>query len=183
VKNNFVSRYPQLTFFFKTVNPCYSAKFVLPNDDGSFSYVHFIDENITEPTIQKIDGSGWFANPYNLYTATKDNFDFHGWSTTKDESGLISSADWESSKVNIFDANQHDYMFYAIFTVHKFLMTYYDGDGSVLEVVPVPAGSSIVSNGPKSLPYKEMEDTEGTFDQVYKFIGWSTRENDTTPLD
>jgi hypothetical protein len=183
IKNNFVTKYPQLTFFFKTVNKCYSAKFVLPNDDGSFSYVSFIDENIVEPTIQKIGADDWFENPYNLYVATKDNYDFHGWSTTKDDSGLIASADWDSAKASIFNASQWDYTFYAVFTIHKFQMTYYDGDGSVLEVVPVPAGASVVANGPKSLPYKEMEDTLENFYQVYKFIGWSTRENDTTPLE
>lgn len=63
-------------------------------------------------------------------------------------------------------------------------MTYYDSDGSILEVVPVPAGASVVANGPKSLPYKEMvEETAEDFYRLYRFIGWSTREGDTTPLE
>jgi hypothetical protein len=93
IKNTLVKNYPQLKFFFAKVAKCYSAKFVLPNDDGSYSYVKFQDENITELTVQKINGSSWFDNPYELYTATKDNYDFHGWSTTKDDDGLISSED------------------------------------------------------------------------------------------
>ena len=183
IKNTLVKNYPQLTFFFANVDKCYSAKFVLPKEDGSFSYVKFINENITEPSIQKIAADGWFENPYTLYVAEKDNYDFHGWSTTLDDSGLISQADWPNVKNNIFDPAQKDYMFYAIFTIHKYSMMYYDGDGSILETVLVPAGSSIVSNPPKTMAYKAMEDTPENLYKVYKHIGWAFTENARDPVE
>lgn len=172
IKNTLVKNYPQLTFFFANVTPCYSAKFVLYDEETkSYSYVKFIDENIVEPTVQKIGADDWFDNPYNLYVATKDNYDFHGWSTTNDDSGLITSANWASAKDSIFDADKHDYIFYAVFTIHKYEMTYYDGDGSVLETVYVPAGESIVNNSPKKLPYKEIEDTPVNLEYINSHIG------------
>lgn len=182
IKNQLVAKYPQLNFFFANVNQCYSAKFVLPNEDGSFSYVKFIDENITEPTIQKIGNDSWFANPYELYVATKDNFDFHGWSTTMDVDGVIASEDWMASKNSIFDANQKDYIFYAVFTIHKYSMTYYDGNGEILEVIKVPAEGSIVQNSPKKMPYKEIENTADKLTLVNKHAGWTTNDRATTPM-
>lgn len=182
IKNTLVKNYPQLTFFFANVTPCYSAKFVLYDEETkSYSYVKFIDENITEPTVQKIAANEWFENPYNLYVATKDNYDFHGWSTTNDDSGLITSDNWAAAKDSIFDADNHDYVFYAVFTIHKYEMTYYDGDGSVLSTVYVPAGEFIVNYPCTKMPYKD--DSNLSLDKVYKFVGWGTMADSTSVLD
>lgn len=184
IKNNLVKYYPQLTFFFANVDSdnCYSAKFVLYDEETkSYSYVKFIDENIVEPTVQKIDKNSWFENPYNLYVATKDNYDFHGWSTTNDDSGLITSTNWAGAKDTVFNENVHDYVFYAVFTVHKYEMTYYNGDGNVLDTTYVPAGEFIVNYPMKKMPYKS--DTGLALEKVYKFIGWGTMADATATLD
>ena len=171
IKNTLIKNYPQLKFFFKNVTKCYSAKFVLPNEDGSYSYVKFQDENITELTVQKIDGSSWFDNPYNLYVATKDNYDFHGWSTTKDDTGLISSADWASAKSTVFNENQKDYIFYAVFTIHQYKMSYYIGSDLIL-TKDVTFGT--VLPNPQLLP--SYTDTSLKLTEIYKFLGWTQNE-------
>ena len=169
IKDTLVKNYPQLTFFFNAVTPCYSAKFVLPNDDGSYSYVSFQDENILEPTVQKISSDQWFKNPYSLYSPTKKNYDFHGWSTTLDNSGLISEEDWDSSKANIFDPDIHDYVFYAIFTIHEYQMEYYLNGVQLSYTQQIPFGQPLVT--PAIIP--AYSDNSLTTTEVYQFLGWT----------
>ena len=171
VKNTLVKNYPQLKFFFANVNQCYSAKFVLPTDNGGYTYVKFQDENITELTVQKISADQWFENPYTLYKAEKDNYDFHGWSTTLDNSGLISSKDWASAKNSVFNENQKDYVFYAIFTLHEYQMSFYVGDELIL-TKNVPFGS--ILSDPNYMASFVDENLELT--QVYKHLGWTQNE-------
>ena len=171
IKNTLVKNYPQLKFFFANVTKCYSAKFVLPNEDGSYSYVKFQDENITELTVQKISANQWFENPYNLYLAEKDNYDFHGWSTTPDDSGLISSENWVSAKESVFDSNKKDYVFYAVFTLHKYRMSFYVGQ-ELVKTMDIPFGS--VLSDPQLLP--SYTDAALGLTEVYKHLGWTQNE-------
>lgn len=171
VKNTLVKNYPQLKFFFANVNQCYSAKFVLPTDNGGYTYVKFQDENITELTIQKISADQWFENPYTLYKAEKDNYDFHGWSTTLDDSGLISSEDWASAKSSIFNESQKDYTFYAVFTLHEYEMSFYVGQ-DLVKTMFIPFGS--VLSDPQILP--SYTDANLGLTEVYKHLGWTQNE-------
>ena len=171
IKNTLVRNYPQLKFFFANVDQCYSAKFVVPTDNGGYTYVKFQDENITELTVQKISADQWFENPYTLYVAEKDNYDFHGWSTTRDDTGLISSAEWASAKNNVFDANQKDYVFYAVFTLHEYEMSFYVGQ-DLVKTIFVPFGS--VLSDPELLP--SYTDINLGLTEVYKHLGWTQNE-------
>ena len=173
VKNNLVKHYPQLKFFFAKVNPCYSAKFVIPNDKGGYSYVSFKDENIVEPTVQKISASEWFENPYTLYTAKKDNYDFHGWSTTLDDSGLIKESEWSSAKSRVFDEQNHEYIFYAIFTLHSYEMKFYVGT-ELVHTEYVPSGTPL--SKPLILP--NYVDSNLALDHIYKLVGWTQSQSD-----
>ena len=54
IRNTLVTKFPQLTVFFKNVTPANSARFILQEDDGTWKYVPNKDINNTEPSVQKI---------------------------------------------------------------------------------------------------------------------------------
>ena len=187
IKDKLVKYYPKVTFFFKTVTPCYSAKFIIQEADGTYTYVAHTNTNIIEPSIQKIahivDGANGFENPYLLYNPTKDNFDFHGWSTTNNDDGLIASADatqaeqiaaWNALEL---DDGQVDFVFYAVFTIHEWNIRFFNGDSpsSVSEIASykVPHGSLL--RDPNLLPSRNESDLADT--EKYIFAGWSQNIN------
>ena len=129
---------------------------------------------------------------------TRAAYDFYGWSTeplspsavesfndstwfTEDKGHLIvttnsanSAALTPEQQYDNWSSQRHvpgqqDYTFYAVYGVHKYAMTYYDGNGTVLDITYVPAGQFIVSAPPTKMPYKD--DTNIAFDRVYKFVG------------
>ena len=165
--------YPNLTLFFNEVDPIYSAKFILPDLDdktgaylGTYSYVPFADGREGLST-QKIE-SGWFANPYDLYLPKKPNYDFYGWSTTTDLTGLIKTEDWASKTLGA----EKDYTFYAIFTLHSYHIEYYVGTKKILEE-DIPYGTML--RDPGLVP--SYTDNDLADDEKYRFLGYTQNEN------
>ena len=96
IKNTFLTEYyPELKIFVKEVNKAYSAKFVKINDnDGSMEIVGTQKVSPTEAVTKT-----YFDSPYELYSdlTHKDNYDFYGWSTVKDdEDNVITSENWST---------------------------------------------------------------------------------------
>ena len=56
-------------------------------------------------------------------------------------------------------------------------MIYYNGDGTEMTTIYVPANNSIYQQWPLLLPTKDIEDTPENFEYVNKFIGWAFSEN------
>jgi hypothetical protein len=179
IRNTLVKKFPQLQIFFKTVTPANSARFILQEDDGTWSYVPNKDINNTEPSVQKIADGKWFDNPYNLYAPVKDNYDFHGWSTTPDGSGLISSygaskaeqeAAWAELKL---EEGKKDYTFYAIFTVHKWRIEYLAGldENNMVEWYSEDITHGEILQSPAIVP--SVSEDELPREERYRFLGWT----------
>lgn len=68
----------------------------------------------------------------------------------------------------------HDYIFYAVYGIHKYKMTWMDGDGTTaLTTTAIPYGQAIEE--PLAYPYKD--DSALDREKTYKFIGWSLMQN------
>ena len=206
IENSFGTAYPDLKFFFKNVIKKPSAKYVILNDDGTYDELakrSLGDNELFFPHPNSIINRSTLDD-YD----TRSQYDFYGWSTeplspaavnalnneewfkasenhlivTTTNENVLSSADqydnWASQ--NRIDG-KFDYVFYAVYYIHKYAMNYLDGDGSILATAYVPANASIVQYTPSPMyPIKEFSALEAgeKFDKVNKFIGWATSEKD-----
>lgn len=210
ILDNIQTYYPDVTFFFKTVNKGYSAKFIIyDNETGLYEYVKNIDGS-SIPSIQRIQTLSYdssnnviseFNSPFDKYKPEKVHYDFVGWSLvpnpgeddiiiksykdsnneTVDEwkTGIILNGDDEDEtndvifKPGLIDTNQHDYVYYAIFTIHEYVLSFYNDDGTILDnTVKVPYGEK--AQAPLEIPYKEYIDiSENKKDNIWNFIGYS----------
>lgn len=177
-RTGLAKKFPNLTFFFKNVSKAYTAKFIIQEDDGTYVYATDLSGN---KAIETITADTWFANPYKNYKVEKDNWDFHGWSTTNDSDGLIGSAEksetenqaaWEAA-ASLFDTEDYDYTFYAVFTQHAWRISYMAGadESSLNEVYHEDVVHGQVLTEPSIVPSLD-ESTLGV-DQRYRFLGWS----------
>jgi len=179
VRNTLVKNYPSLTFFFANVNKANTAKFIIMEEDGTYKYVANANPQNTEISVQKVADGSWFSNPYELYNPQKDNYDFHGWSTTNDKTGLISSAEatpaaqkaaWEALSL---EEGKTDYVFYAVFTVHEWNVRFWAGP-SETQLTAVD-DYTIVHGEPlydiESIP--SIPETSLGAEERYRFLGWT----------
>jgi hypothetical protein len=179
VRDKIIKNFPQLTIFFKNVTKVNSARFILQEDDGRWSYVPNDKPSNTQPSVQKIKDGQWFANPYTLYKPEKDAYDFLGWSTTPDETGLISSYHASAAEQQeAWDAlslqeGVKDYTFYAIFTVHKWTISYFAGADensmAIWHMEEITHGELL--NTPSIIPSIPEDDID--IEQRYRFLGWT----------
>ena len=187
-------KYPNLTFFFANVDKAFSAEFLFRNPDtGIDEYVKHIDGSKL-PSIQKIskadydkDNTVFFANPFGLYEPQRNHYDFIGWSTdpaaTADSQELITEDNkkWDTLQIIQIDSElQYDYKYYAIFKKHSYEVTFFDGDGTILETKTIEYGTSGIE-APLSVPYKDDSTLELT--QTYSFIGYTDNPLTNTLVD
>ena len=179
IRNTLVKNFPQLTFFFAKVAKANTAKFIIMEENGLYEYVANINPQNTELSVQKVANGSWFGNPYELYNPLKDNYDFHGWSTTNSTEGLIASADatkaekeaaWEALSL---EEGKTDYVFYAVFTIHEWRVNFWAGPNknqltSVDSYSIVHGYDLYETNKIPSIPEDSLGDTER-----YRFLGWS----------
>jgi hypothetical protein len=186
VRDNLVKNFPNLTFFFNSVERVNSARFILQDTEtGLWDYVPNADANNFEPSVQKI-ASGWFTNPYELYAPEKDNYDFHGWSTSpdpEDTDSMISSfgatideqrAAWNALSL---DPAKDTYTFYAIFTIKQWSIKFWAGPNknqlTLVDSYEITHNEDLRdSKMIPSIPEDNLADNER-----YRFIGWTQNEN------
>ncbi len=146
--------YPNLTFFFNSIKPAYSARFVLVDKEtGAENWVGHAKAEGYGPSVQKIAttdiATKYFSNPYDLYKVKRDHWDFFGWATTpsgKKEDGSssiiigtipegvtdekeiinIHGQAWNNAKSSVIVEGEYDYTFYAILTEHDYVATFKD---------------------------------------------------------
>lgn len=182
IKNKIVKNFPKLNIFFEHVIPATSGKFILPDfdDDGNYlgTYSYVSDGETTELSIQKIPADGWFENPYTKYKPDKPNYDFLGWSSTKDKSGLISSvketaeqqaAAWAAHRPEVLEL---DYTFYALFEKHEYNMEFFN-NGTPFDNFPIKYGETLK----KSDKLPSYSDSSLGLEETYRFIGWTENAN------
>ena len=127
----------------------------------------------TPDKVEKISASNktWYKkeNGYLLNTTTNtiavpENDQYNTWI---DEHGNPTAVGKPSAGI-------YDYTFYAVYGIHKYEMTWMDGDGTtVLTTTAVPYGQAIEE--PLAYPYKD--DSKLDREKTYKFIGWSLMQN------
>lgn len=179
-------KYPKLTFFFANINKAYSAKFVSYDEESkAYKYVKFKDANITKPSVQKIsvqqfnDGKQRFDSPFdNLYEPEKVHYDFIGWCADPNGNGekYLSNEDWQKTSIS---KDNYDYVYYAIYKVHEYVMTFYQGDDPKPILINVPYNENITV--PNTIPYKD--DSGLGLYEAYDFTGYSTIENSTEVMN
>lgn len=176
-RNGLAKRYPNLTFFFENVVKAYTAKFIIQEEDGTYSYAVDKDGNKAIQTIR----DGWFNNPYITYKAEKDNWDFHGWSTTNNDTGLIGGVNntqqenqsaWDAA-ASALKPNVYDYTFYAVFVQHAWKISYFAGEdeNSLAQVYTENIIHGEVLQEPAVVP--SIDESKLGLTDRYRFLGWS----------
>ena len=158
--------YPEMKFFVKNTKSAYSARFVMINDDGSYSYVPFLDGSTIYNSIQKISQSDFnsgkitkFNNPFNEYNPTnsKTHYDFIGWTTSYSpdleeysDVLLIEEADkwgtnYKGINWGIVSEGEYDQIYYAVFKETTYTATFLDSmNGSYKQEVKLTYDPKIV---------------------------------------
>ena len=180
IRNTLQPMYPNLTFFFNNVTKAYSAEFLYKDPEtGIDSYVPLRDGS-KFPSVQKISRADyqlnsrvWFNDPFNLYKPEKTHYDFIGWSTDPNidpnsSSVIKSTTAWNNLGIN---PNVYDYTYYAIFKIHDYSITFYDGDGSILEEPLTIAYGTLGIPEPTKIPY--LNDSELDLYNTYAFKGFT----------
>lgn len=191
IRNTLQNAYPDLKIFFKTVTKAYSAKFVYKNaETGALEYVEFADGSSAIASVQKVSQSDfndgtytWFPDdPYKIYSPKRTHYDFLGWSTSTSKDDIISQEDWFNQKITL---NNFDYIFYAIFVIHSYNITFenpYDesfGNGTGKVILTIPYGT--VVSTPEEIPYRP--DDELALESTYGFLGYNLSVDKSTAMD
>ena len=90
----------------------------------------------------------------------------------------IEASDSVGSAITLsITADVYDYVFYAIYDTHKYIMTWKNGDGTTLDTTHIVAGTPVINT--TEAPYKDdsgLADVNGE-PQTYKFTGkWTTEK-------
>ena len=157
--------YPNLNFFFKNVKPGYSGTFVQIDEDGKKNIIG----------IQKIAADDFesgttvrFSNPYTTYTPKpKPNYDFLGWATDAAGENIITNEAWEEWSCT---QGVMDYTFYAIYIKHKYKMSFYNDDDTLIDEIEVTYNEKLYP--PTIVPHKD--ESALPLESTYKHIGYST---------
>ena len=125
IKNYYNQYYPDLKIYVANVEEAYTVKYV-EEKTGGLVYVWDTEKQSKTAEVIKI--------PPTSFTAIKDHYDFLGWSTTPDGAVLVDPT--------TLDFNQ-DYVFYAIYELHKYSMKFYNWDNTLLAEKIVQYGSPV----------------------------------------
>lgn len=181
LRNTIQTAYPDLKIFCANVEQGYTARFVVMDEDkgedGRYSLIGSM-------TLK--DDETWFPNPIDTFkvkdiTDKKPNHDFLGWALTNDpDADLLVNVDKTIDKWNeqTLDPNVHTYTFYAICPIHKWNVSYYYKDGTLIEVKPIPHGSPAELSD--EIPW--MDDSNLPLTQTYQFLGYNRSASSTKPL-
>lgn len=171
IQDELVAKYPNLTFFFKTVTKGFAARFVIQETTtDSLTGLKTTSETLIGTDKISLDAFKknpkiFFKNPKERNNETafsetrinslKPSQDFIGWSTTPNRDGLIES--YDTNWVNLLnqpavhnwstltlDQEKTDYTFYAVFEDHHWEIKFYtvDDNGNENEIMS-STGNSI----------------------------------------
>ena len=175
-------KYPKLKLFYGgEVNKAYSAKFVLPiecvdAEHNVWTYEYVPVRESDELSIQKIAPEDYrnteniFNNPFALYKPEKQHHDFLGWSTDPEGKENLVSTPEAWSKIIIEEGN-FDNVFYAIFKIKSYDITFYQGDNTQ---VVVKGDYNTLVRTPAQQPW--IADTGLDLTQTYAFRGYTSIE-------
>ena len=199
IESNLGASYPDLKIFFKLVNKVPAAKYVVLNNDGTYDLLARKSLGDNEDFFP--DPTTFLPNSQLSNYDTRSQYDFYGWSVEplspaavealNDETwyiqsknhliiktaidsitGDVSYNNWNSLSK---EPGKYDYMFYAVYHIHKYKMHYFDGNGNEIATAYVPSNASIVNYTPNILPSKD--DSNLQLDMTYKYVGWALTPN------
>ena len=220
IQTTLASAYPNLKLFFANVTQHPAAKYVVLNDDGTYDLLARKtlgagETRFPDPT----DASSGILSSAELDRYdTRSSYDFYGWSTQPLSPSAVAALpnNWyeasqgrllvttnnansaallpsqQYNNWNSFELTEgvNDYTFYAVFGIHKYVMSYYlyvdengnySTDAANIDKVLVPAGEYIVDNPTKKMPYRD--DTALGPNGLWKFIGWGLNPESTVPVE
>lgn len=218
IRNYYNVNYPKLNITFKSVDKSNSMKFIVPDLDdndkylGTYSYVPLKNGSL-EKSIQKRSDLD-FDNPYTTYNPkeAKANYDFIAWSSSLDVSDTDSyiggasltedenSAAWKAyldkikadaeAAVEAGEEPEIDYTIYALFTKHRYEISFWNGPDIQITTVPVLYGECLADHMPDLMPIHPEEDKLDVY-KAYRFLGFSrndknmvvTKESDAQLVD
>lgn len=151
LKNYYNHYYPDLHIYVANVEEAYTVKYI-EEKAGGLQYVWDTEKQSKTAEVVKI--------PPISFNPIKDHYDFLGWSLTSDGAVLVDPT--------TLDFNQ-DYVFYAIYELHKYSMKFYNWDNTLLAQKTVQYGDAITA--PTIVPYKD--DSRLAIEQRYSFKGYS----------
>lgn len=164
----------KLNIHFAKVKKGYSARFLQVEEDGTYKVI-----GTQVLAADSIATQFRFKSPYEMYEAKRDNFDFWGWSTTNSADNVIAAETWATSDNSKVTAGVYDYTFYAVFTRHKFTISYKIGtmDTGFSELLSdkITFGDFLIN--PAVLPTldeSKLDDLER-----FKFLGWTQDRTNT----
>ena len=175
-------KYPNLKLFYGgDVKKAYSAKFVLPlelidEETNTWTYEYVPVDNSNELSIQKVDQNNYvntrniFSNPFSLYTPEKSHYDFLGWSTDpQGKTNLLKNVtEWNKF---IIEEGQFDNIFYAIFAIKKYPITFHQGENETI-ISNLDYGTFIAP--PSAQPW--INDALLELTKTYSFRGYTSIE-------
>lgn len=174
--------YPNLKLFYGgQINKAYSAKFVMPLEQiagtDKWTYEYIPVSNSDELSIQKVHVNDYradkniFKYPEDVnYLPQKVNYDFLGWSTDPigKENLITNKSEWEAFTI---DENQYDIIFYAIFKITSYDITFKQGDET--DVIKKMEYGSFVEL-PGNIPW--IDDSTIELTETYGFKGYTSVE-------
>ena len=158
----------KLDIHFKKVIKGYSARFLQVETDGTYTVIG------TQVLPSTSSTTAHFANPYTIYSASRDNYDFHGWSTVNNDTGIIEESAWDLSDNTSLTSGQYDYTFYAIFTRHRFAMNFMVGTQEKGFVKACEHEGTLYGDFievPNVIPAIDESDLD--LEMKYQFLGWT----------
>lgn len=188
--------YPNMKFFLTNVTQAYSAKFVVMNSDGSYSYVPDKSGDDSLESILKVSqnafaaGTKTFGNPYDLYdpTNSKTHYDFIGWCPNETHASdysdvlLPDEADKWGTTYKDIDwgmISQGDYSqtYYAAFEGHYYKAYFVDEyNENYSQVVEAQYNPELTSRFHTNVV--EPEPVRETADEYrYALRGWTLTQN------
>ena len=174
--------YPNLKLFYGgQINKAYSAKFVMPLEQiagtDKWTYEYIPVSNSDELSIQKVHVKDYTADknifkyPEDVnYLPQKVNYDFLGWSTdpTGEKNLITNRSEWEAFTIK---ENQFDIIFYAIFKITSYDITFKQGDE--IDVIKKMEYGSFVEL-PGNIPW--IDDSTIELTETYGFKGYTSVE-------
>ena len=201
VETELLSAYPGVKFFFKQVNKVPAAKYIILNDDGTYDLLARKSLGESESffpnpldlisskeldryeTRLKYDFYGWSDKPLSpagvealndveWYLSSKNNLIV---TTNNPDSAALSQDQWyDNWSSQSVETGVYDYTFYAVYGVHKYIMTFLNGDNeTVAGELRIEADAFVPI--PQFIPVKD--ESSLSFDQTYRFTGKWSLEN------
>ena len=191
--------YPEMKFFAKNVKSAYSARFVMINDDGSYSYLPFADGSTTYNSIQKVSQADFssnkvtkFESPFEMYNPSnsKTHYDFIGW-TTSYSPDLVNYSDvllieeaehwgtnYKDINWGIISEDTYDQIYYAVFKETTYTATFLDVmNPEYRQEVKIVYDPDIIYFNDKVILPVSVGEQNAPLEDRHAFKGWTQNSN------